>query len=116
MLLRIAIVVVVVCVAFVAIRLWNRRSGSVTGVLPAGLTLVEAPDCRACADAKHRFEALGATYRVVDVAMARTLGISVLTVPVAVVGASDGRSVMIRRGSAVVSDAEALVDAAAVSV
>lgn len=114
MLLRVLLIVVVVGAAYGAVRLRNRWRSSFAGILPKGLTLVEAADCRTCATAKDRLDGIGAVYRTIDVAEAHRYGITTLTVPVAVVGSSDGHTVMVRRGTAVVSDAEALVAAAVV--
>lgn len=112
MILRLLALAVVLVAAFGAVgaaQRWKLKPGA---VVPAGLTLVTAPGCRDCATARERFDQLGATYQVVDVSEAAALGVTSFTAPLAVVGTSSGDVLIVRRGSSVVTDADAIAAAA----
>jgi Glutaredoxin len=112
MVVRMALLLVVLLAAFLAVGIaerWRGRTGSVA--VPVGLTLVSSPGCRDCVVAKERFDRLGVPYREVGLDVAASLGLRTFTMPMAIVGSPAGDLVMVRRGSAVAADAEALMAA-----
>lgn len=112
MILRLLALAVVLGAAFVTVgtaQRWRLKPGV---AIPAGLTLVTAPGCRDCVTARERLDQLGATYQVVDISEATALGVTGFTAPLAVVGSPSGDVLMVRRGSSVVTDADAIVAAA----
>jgi glutaredoxin len=113
MILRLLALAVVLVAAFAAVGAAQRWRLKPAGAVPAGLTLVTAPGCRDCVTARERFDQLGATYRVADISEAAALGVTSFTAPLAVVGSHGGDVLMVRRGSSVVADADAIVAAAA---
>lgn len=115
MLVRVVLLLVVVAVAFGAVRVLATRRGSALAV-PAGLTLVVGPGCTLCVDARRRLDALDARYDVVDASDASRFGVNSMSLPYAFVGSPDGELLMVRRGRSVVTDVERLIERAATTV
>jgi glutaredoxin len=111
MLLRFLMLAVILLAAHGIVSVIDRWKIGRSGRVFPGLTLVAAPGCRDCVEAKSRFDAMGASYRVIgtDDPSARSVGS--YTVPYAFVGSVDGELVMVRRGRSVVNDAQLLAEA-----
>ncbi|MGI9643101.1 MAG: glutaredoxin family protein [Acidimicrobiia bacterium] len=109
MILRFLVLGVVLVVAYGGVSVASRRPGRGTDRVPPGITLIEADGCRQCDVAKRRFGEAGVAVRVLDVQDASTRGMKTLTVPTVFVGTADGHFSLVRRGSAVLSDFDAIV-------
>jgi hypothetical protein len=112
MLIRLLIVGLLALALVLAIRYWPRRRGVNGRGVPPGLTLVTSSSCTECVRAADALTNAVATYLAVDGRDSAAIGIKTLTVPVAVVGNSDGDVVMVRRGTAIAADVHRLVEAA----
>lgn len=114
---RIAIVIVVIVIAFLVVGIWTRRRGrSVKTTLPPGITIVIGPDCRLCRpaiDAIHHVDP-AIDYNVVDLEKedADTGGLPVKAVPTVVVVDGKGRVLVRRSGHAAINDAAYIVRSA----
>ncbi|MGI9584495.1 MAG: hypothetical protein ACR2N7_02790 [Acidimicrobiia bacterium] len=112
MLLRVLLVVAVIAAGFLVVAVGERWRSRSSSLLPNGLTLISAPDCRECAIAEHQLTEVGAEYTKISRTEAVGLGVDIFTVPTAIVRDEDGNLVMVRRGKSVASDAALLVAAA----
>lgn len=109
MILRFLVLGVVLLLAYGGVSVASRRPGRGTHRVPPGITLIEADGCRQCDVAKRRFDEAGVAVRVLDAQDASTRGMNTLAVPTVFVGTADGRVSLVRRGSAVLSDLDAIV-------
>lgn len=112
MILRFLVLGVVLVLAYGGVSVASRRPGRGAHRVPPGITLIEVEGCRQCDIAKRRFDEAGVAVRVLDAQGANTRGMKTLTVPTVFVGTADGRVVLARRGAAVLSDFDAIVDEA----
>ena len=109
---RLAILVAVVALGWLAIRWWDRRR-TVASSLAPGLTVLTAPGCTLCDPAVAALESTGtsAPIRVVDVTEALVEGVR--SVPTVVAVRSDGSVAMQRSGASAIRDAAQLAAAVA---
>lgn len=113
--LRLLVLGAVVSSAFLVAWLWSRRNPRVeSGGLTPGLTVITGPDCRLCDPAVAALHRAGAVVTIVDDEGLRAR-LKVRSLPTAVVVAAGGEIVARRSGRAVIDDALALAEAAAVS-
>jgi hypothetical protein len=107
---RLAILVAVVALAWLAFRWWERRR-TIGSPLAPGLTVLTAPGCALCDPAVAALESTGtgAPIRVVDVTEAGVDGVR--SVPTVVAVRSDGTVAMQRSGTAAIRDAAVLAAA-----
>ena len=114
--LRLVILAAVVAAAFGAVWLAGRSSRrSPAAGLGSGLVVVTGADCRWCdrllAALAHRHPGRGVT--IIDVRTAGEAGLTVRSVPTALVVGDEGRVIMRRTGPAAVADLDRLVEEAA---
>ncbi len=110
----VVLVAVVLAGLGVVSRVRLRRPHGVVGTLPPGLTLITSAGCAECVRAATALDGVGATYSVIDASRSAESGIETMSVPVAVVGSSKGEPLLVRRGTAVASDALILWESASV--
>jgi glutaredoxin len=113
MVVRLIIVGLIAITLALGLRYWPRRRGANVRGVPIGLTLVTSSGCTECVRAVDALHRAGATYMTVDARDSAVFGIKTLSVPVAVVGNREGEAVMVRRGTAIASDAHRLAEATA---
>lgn len=107
LLVRLGLMVVVVCAAFLTVSAAQRRIG--TGRpqdVPPGLVVVTGPECRWCDRLLNVLQARGINYRLLDHSQAATQGIVVSSLPTALVIANDGNVTMRRSGRAALEDVD----------
>lgn len=105
MIARIALLALVVTLAWVIVQLWERRRPVLAGLQP-GITVITGPDCRLCDPAVAALRRAGVEPAIVDVADLGDAGYRSL--PTAVVVDRAGRIVAARSGRLAVSDAATL--------
>ena len=114
MLVRFLVLAVIVGAAHLALATAQRHRGiriSPRASVPVGLTLVVAEGCATCGRAIAALDAIGVPYRVVDMHAAGAFDVASFTAPYAFVGRADGSIAIVRRGEAVIRDADRLAHA-----
>ena len=111
MVVRLAVLGVLALMLVLGMRLWSRRRGATVSGVPAGLTLVTSSTCTECVRAREALTRAGVEFVVVDAQASAAIGIKTMSVPVAVVGNGEGVVVMVRRGTAIATDAHRLAAA-----
>ena len=110
MISRLAVLAVVIGVAWLAVTLWERRMASPGRRLSAGLTLVTGADCRLCPLAVAAVGDAGIAVSIIDVADASDS--SIRSVPTAFVTDGSGRVLARRSGRSAITAMPELISLA----
>lgn len=102
MILRLAAVVALTLVAFVAVSFWEKRRLAPVAGIGTGMTLVTAAHCQLCPAAILAARSSGVEVNVVDIGS--LAGRSITSVPTALVVDAGGKLIARRSGRSVVAD------------
>lgn len=110
MIWRLAVLVLVLGLAWLAVGVWERLPASPRRTLSAGLTLVTGADCRLCPQAIAAVGDAGIPVSIIDITDAPDPGIR--SIPTAFVTDADGRVIARRSGRSAVTAMPELISIA----
>ena len=110
MILRLALVVVVIGVAWLSVMLWERRVRPTRRELASGLTLVTGSDCSLCPQAVAAVGEAGIPVSIIDVADAADP--TIRSIPTAFVADVNGRVIARRSGRSAITTMPELISLA----